>query len=633
MLILAIDLYGIHPFTQAKRIVLKPGMNTLLGPNGSGKTMVYQALAAVLMNSSPKGMALIDNKAAQAAITLQDKDGGVHRIARDFRKGEWLLSKMNPETQKFDSPQNDPEKISAWLQTMAGGLDAQARSLLFLIDRFRLPSYGAMPETGTLPLPENIASTNGWKPLSETDALLPNLQPPEPQKEQPTSGSDKTQALNDLEKQLEAMEEEHDTLLQKQDQAKSIRNRIEQWQEREHGRKQMAEAEAKKYKYFLTEGPLASSHLRDFEEGEKERNHLLSDIEEETDLVKGDLDLYQTTQGPIWKDPLMLSGIGLIVLSFLLPFIVTLSGLYRYLFLLGVLGGGSLSAFAYYKIIRRMAITRSLKNTLQALDEKRQVITEEFNKKNQIVFTYLEKTGAKDLVELRSLQTAFANLTHKKEANEKEITRILDGQTLETLDKQVEELEKDAAALSEKLKGLEEVSREVYRLQENLRKADTDYGSLEDTFFPDAGLELTSAQEEASFYSAIFSIKKDGSQAVQREQLNQNAGQVYRFFQTANQKPLQVKNDGTIYLGERSLYQLSTGMADQVFLSLALSTLVQFSGLPFPMLLDDPLAHLDRRSKAVVAKVLQQVSKQRQIILFSTDATPPPESGHTLNLV
>jgi len=632
MLILAIDLVGIHPFKQPKRIVLKPGMNTVLGPNGSGKSMACGALSVLLMNTPPHHMALIGNMASQVAITFQGKDGGVYRIARDFRKADWLFSKMDAATQKFATPENEPEKILLWLRNMTGGLDEKERNLLFLIDRFRLPSQGRSAQTATLPLPEYFSAPIGSGPEIESDTLLPDLPPPGPEVKYQESESSKTQELQDLEKKLGAMEEEHDTLLQKQDQAKSIRNRIARWHELEEKRIKIEEAESHKYDYFVAEGPLDPNRLRDFEEGEKEKANDLITIEEERRLLQADLAVLQDTRRPQWKNPMLLSGGGIIVFSFLLPFIVTLSGPYRYLFLLGILGGSGLAAFGYYKIIRRMAVKRTLKNTLAKWNEKAQEIEKKFEEDHRAVLSYFAKTGTKDLTEFKGLQTAYATLIKKKEAAQIELARVLDGQSLETLEAQADQLEQEAMALSEKLKGLEEISREVYRLQEDLRKEDTDIGSLEATFFPDGGYGPAPLPGEDSFFSAVFSIKNKEGRPFQRGLMNQHALQIYRYFQNGSQEILQVKEDGAVYLGERPLNHLSPGIADQVFLSLALSALVQFSNLPFPLILDDPFSRLDSPSKSIAGKLLQQIAKQRQVILFSTEAPPAPNGGHISRL-
>ena len=175
-------------------------------------------------------------------------------------------------------------------------------------------------------------------------------------------------------------------------------------------------------------------------------------------------------------------------------------------------------------------------------------------------------------------------------------------------------------------------SREVHRLKEDAREGNSELRSSDSSFFPNLGGAPTSENEGSSFFSSIFTIKKPGNFGFHREQLQENATQVYRYFLPEAREMIQVEESGAVSLGKTPLHHLSSGTADQVFLSLALSTLVQFSDVPFPLLLDDPFASLDSRSKEIAGKILKQVAKKHQVILFSNDTFSPSVADHCFHL-
>jgi len=214
MVLLALDLFNIPPFGRSLRIVLKPQLNCIVGPNGSGKTMIYQILSSILFNTSVKPISSFENKSAQAALNFRTSHGDIFRVARDYQKSAWNLSRMATGTKKFATIETEPVKIQDWLRKEAGGLADKERHLLFLLDRFRLPSQTLhLSRDAVLPLPEFDSDGMQALPDLAKDPLFISKEEaiPEPKREEAEIES----ALKVAEAKLAAMEEESDLLLQK----------------------------------------------------------------------------------------------------------------------------------------------------------------------------------------------------------------------------------------------------------------------------------------------------------------------------------------------------------------------------------------------------------------------------------
>lgn len=610
MILLAIDMYGIRPFRQAKRIVLKPGFNAVVGENGAGKTMIYQVLSSVLFNTPSDHIAFFEDQNQQAAVTFRAQDAAIYRIARDYKKEIWSLSKKEATSDKFTPLENDREKISLWLKSVAGGLDDRERALLFMIDPPRLPSrFTGRDRTNMLPLPEIFHSGR------KTDST-PENKPVSPPPVKPDAlRAEKEQELKAAQEKLDAMAEIDDEMFRKRDEAKTIQKRIETVGEIEEKLARMKDAETGKYAHFSSENLISSKQVQHFEADEKALANDFDAYETEGQGLEAALILKK--QACQRKDPLLMIGLFLVVASFLLPFVIPLSGSFRYIFLVGVLSGVALSGFAYLRRMKRASAQNLLEKNLLALDERVRKREQQFEKTHATIYAMMKKTGVKDLAELKTQQTAYRNLMQQKEAARARIEEALEGKTLEALTENAGNLEAEAEALREKLKDHQALSEEVYRLQEVLRDTVSETAAPDTPFSALPALDSLEEAGETSFFSTLLNVGENGTRPS-RERLEHDAGILYRRFRPQNNDAIQVGANGEISVGQHPLHHLSPGIADQVFFALALSSLTQFSKVAFPFFLDEPFETLDPASRVAAIKILQVIAKRRQVILFTT---------------
>ncbi len=409
---------------------------------------------------------------------------------------------------------------------------------------------------------------------------------------------------------------------------------MDQYREIELRLTRIEETEARKYALFASDKQIDANLLRAYEEDEKMGEQTLAALEEERETIVEDLDT--VIEMPLEKDPLILSGLGLLAFSFLLPFVVTLAGPLRYLFLFGAFIGSGLAAFAYYKRMRRSAYKKTLRNNLSGLDEKGRGAENRFKTEHKEVVDFIQMTGVKNLAELKGVLSSYASLMKKKTLVQSEKEHFLKAQSIEEMEAELIHLEEDSGALEDKLATLEAVSQEVYRLQEAIREGDSSGDLLEESILPTSGLgatpEVSSEETDLNYLHALLSIETNGGGRPDRQRLQKNSEQVFRFFQSGATEPIHLKENGAIFVGETPINRLSAGIADQVFFSLVLSALEQFKEGSVPFLLDDPFSRFDAHSKSVAGKILQEISKNRQVLLFTAEALSSCKNAHPVNL-
>lgn len=634
MLLLAIDLYGIQPFEQPKRIVLRPGFNILTGPNGTGKTMICQIISSLFLEGRTKGISLFDNQPNQAAITFQASDKTVYRLSTDYQKGTWKLAKRDPGTKKFIPAEDNKQNIIKWFHQEANGLGGKEIITLLMIDRFRLPSL-TLHQNGHNGYNQNTVVAD---PISDPE-LATDIPYPEPTRsEKPPLSSkewaEKEKALKEAQEDMEKMAEWDEQMLNRQDKIAALNDRIRKLHDLDLQLNNLQEAETKRFSLIIANGMLPVDLFRHYEEALLPKHNTLADLEEEQAEI--DIEIAKIKKVDPLKDPSFLSGVGLIMLSFLLPFAVVLKGPLRYLFLVGVVGGVGLTGFSYHKIARRVATKEALRKKGTVLKTKTLQIEKEFEQDHKEVIDFMKKTGTKDIPAIKELQYAYQKHIQNKQETQDKTQALLKGETLETMNQEIEALEEAVSILQEKLRGYEEVSQEVYRLREELRSAT--YGvETQQQESPPPGLNGSHTEtynfSALSTLAAITSIGEQRSRPLSIEQIERDANILFSLFRYGKKHKIHLDQSGQVKLGEVDLHRVSSGLADQVFLSLSLSALNQFPDLPFPLLLDDPFITLDPSNQEVAIELLRGVAKNRQVILCTAARLTTKEDDNYITLV
>lgn len=632
MLLLAIDLYGIEPFHKPTRIPIKPGLNLVIGANGTGKTTIRRVLSSLLLGNDLHGVRFVENQPPQAAVILQGKDKGTYRISADYQKRIFNLSKLDPSGQKI-LLEKDRKKITDWVCKQTGGMREGDLSSLFLIDRLQFPSAASQgngngsgthrPERvsggapGSNPKQWEIPSSQGTG--HEQAALTPELR------------AEKQKQVREIQRKLDEMAKVEEELLNVRDRISQSKRRLNQLRDLDLEATQIQEAKTKRYATFSGIETVRTDLIKQYETAAQNKQTELSQLEEQKEEIQARL--ANTGEADLFQDQKLRIGIVITACAFLLPLFVTLHGPFRFLFPIGVLAGIGLSLFAYLQLTGRAAAKQSLEKKMAGVNEKTHSLQRKFDKEHKEVTDLLNKTGCKDVQEFKDRQRAYQqHLQKKREVTEKR-EALLKGETVEEIKRIIEEAEKQAKILEDKFQSYSGLTEELYRLEESLRQSEPtkEPQTIE---MPDLG-PLPIAMNTTTphpFIPAALSIGKQRNPPLALQQVEQQTNILYALFRQVENGRLELKEEGEIRVNGFGIDQVSSGTADQVFLSFLLAALDQFSNVTFPLVLDEPLSILAPASQETALELLRGAARRRQIILFTVYPLSPKATDNAVTL-
>lgn len=624
MLLLAIDLYGIEPFHKPTRIPVKPGLNRVIGANGAGKTTTRRVLSSLLLGSDLKGIRFVEDQPAQAAVILQGKDGGTYRITADYQKGIFNLSKLDPSGQKT-LLEKDRKKITGWVCEQAGGMQEGDLASLFLIDRHQFPSVASQGNGSGGNRPESVSSPGRPEPPSSqtagnTEAILT-----------PALRAEREKQIREIRQKLEEMDKVEQEMLNARDRVSESKRRLNQLRELDLEGSQLQEAETKRFSTLSGIETVRPDMIKQYETAVQNKQTELTQLEEQKEEIQARLT--NTGETDLFQDQKLRIGIVATVCSFLLPVVVTLQGPLRYLFPIGVLAGIGLSLFAYLQLTGRIAAKKVLEKKLAGVNEKTNSLQRKFDKEHKEVTDLLAKSGCKDIQEFKDRQRTYQqHLQRKREVAEKR-ELLLKGEAVEEIERLIQENGKKAKSLEDQFQSYGGLTEELYRLEESLRHSETakEPQAIE---MPDLGPIPTPVNSSVSrlYIPTAISIGKRRTPSLSLPQVEQQTNILYGLFKQSQNGSVQLNEDGEIRLNGFGMDQISSGTADQIFLSFLLATLDQYSSVSFPLVLDEPFGVLAPSSQETALELLRGASKRRQIILFTVFPLSPKSTDHAVTL-
>jgi energy-coupling factor transporter ATP-binding protein EcfA2 len=621
MLLLAIDLYGIEPFHKPTRIPIKPGLNLVIGANGAGKTTIRRVLSSLLLGHDLKGVRFVENQPAQAAVILQGKDRGTYRITADYQKGIFNLSKLDPSGQKT-LLEKDRKKIIAWVCEQAGGMQEGDLYALFLIDRLQFPSAASQGNGSGPHRPELLSgtATSTYQEEESRQEILP-----------PELRVEKQKQIREIQQKLDEMAKVEEELLNVRDQVTQSKRRVNQLRDLDLEATQIQEADTKKYAAFAGIETVRPDLIKQYESAAQNKQTESTQLEEQKEEIQADLANIGETD--LFQDQKLRIGLVVTVCSFLLPLFVTLQGPFRYLFPIGVLSGIGLSLFAYLQLTGRATARKALEKKLAGVNEKSHSLQRKFDKEYKEITDLFSKIGCRDIQEFKDRQRAFQQHLQKKREMTEKREALLKGETVEEINLTIQEGEKQAKILEERFQSYSGLTEELYRLEESLRHSEPikEPQAIE---MPDLGPMPTAMNStpSLSFIPTALSIGKQRNPPLALQQVEQQTNILYALFKQTENGKLHLKEDGEVRINNFGMDQVSSGTADQIFLSFLLATLDQFSIIPFPLVLDEPFSILAPASQETALELLRGASKRRQIILFTVYPFPPKNTDHAVTL-
>lgn len=142
---------GVRRFTNPQKLSFKPGLNVIYGPNESGKSTLNDCVRALLYPLSAGDcsdlIAWESPDLCRAALTFNGDDGATYRIVRDFVKDAVSLSKLNPDSGKFEAVASSAADVESAVRE-AGAAPADLHDALFGMSAERLSLEGGGTQGG-----------------------------------------------------------------------------------------------------------------------------------------------------------------------------------------------------------------------------------------------------------------------------------------------------------------------------------------------------------------------------------------------------------------------------------------------------------------------------------------------------
>lgn len=607
MIFLEFALRGIRKFCKATFFRFRPGLNLIQGENGSGKTTLRDTLFLVFSEFPAPTTLLSPGEIAephcQAAVTLQTSNGEILRLAKDFGKNVAVLYRYAPETQQFAAIEKRKHEIYRWLREQWGGLDQSQLLHYFSLDRTRLPSV--------------MLNGERLHPGAQQTDLIPGLGTP---LADPSASQDKRRRLEEL----RAMAEQAEQVFQLEEQLADAQNRLAGLKRKLDSLSQveqdLQELESK-IKVFSELG-LSLEHLQELTEGFGrrlvEKNRELENLTQECEILEHQLNLISTD--PVYKTKLFLSGGLLTGVSIGTGLLFPLPGIFQHLYLAGLALGIGLLTVALGADIRRQSRRKRLEDKLQNKLKNIELLDARFKRENADFFEILRKTQTGSLDAFKERLNAYNLLSTSHQRLTEEKARILQGKEAAALQMELQAETLRIDQMKNRLKAFEGTPSDLPSIREEIEllEKETNIPKIDITREAprklDAWLQSLRPLIQQPAIGDTRDLVGDAGRILQRLSLgfytglsiNGSNGQLHiKVLARASSDPIPVE-------------KLSAGTLDQLFLSIYCAFIQRLgSRLPFPILLDDPFLTLDPRRQETAVEVFREISRQRQVLLFS----------------
>lgn len=588
MILLELACLGIRSFRQVTKLALKPGLNLIHGRTGAGKTTLFGCLDILLFGTPADQIGLSTKDAAgpaQAAVTVKLRTGDIVRVITDFSKGAFQILKWEPATRAFAPLAAAPSALA--------------------------PLWA--PECHGLPLADVRAAVL-WSPAStiplgdgELPAFVPGAAPP-------------SAILTPDERaaRVARLAELQTTLVRAERLAKSADQRTDAVAREAKARNRVAALDALNAR--RADSASRKDEMAPLLRGSKDLDAQLDGyikalpaLAEEQAALQEDLaglavQIEEAGATTLLKAPLFLAGAGITGVSFVVAMIRTTAWTWLpVLFGVGLAVGLTLVVTALLLDVRRLARKRAMETQRADLQKKASRLEDRLKKTYAAPIAMIAQTGAGDAETLKAKRRAARDWVEEQDRFAREEADLLGGKTRADL-----EADWQAAKAA-----TEELTREAGE--------DVDIESLRDAI-RHLTQELDSAPSAAS--APAVTAPHNGSSPVP---LRDYATDISACLSKLTDARFSSVSDdqGRLRLVRRdapdqaALDAVSSGEALQARLAVALGAwIARRNGLGFPLILDDPLAGLDPRSRKALLDTMAAAAGDRQIILLTNSAVP-----------
>ena len=485
-------------------------------------------------------------------------------------------------------------------------------------------------------MPSSRFTPHASRPTSPTGSQRPTTDP--------ASLQLKTSRLEEIQNAL-ALADQIEKLSEQMDEAQSRLSELKRKRERHEVHTQELKqllAKQAAYEGFSDMPKNASNLLDEYQMAEKTHAQELRELDEQKREVEDQIAMIPAT--PIFLSRLFLTGIGVMILSLLLAFLLSLKGVWQTLYVLGLLLGAGLVAVSVFLDVRRLTQRKTIENKRDELSHAKESFEARFKKQNTIVFDLIKKTACQNADQLKDKIRNYEELLQSIQHLKEEQSRLLGGKSLNELEREHQTYSVAAKELESKIKGIQGAPADIYSLQEEMRMIQReieDHQTLKakPNVAAENGESADQTAPQKSGPSAPWLPPSKGLEAIPKRQLETLATSWLRRLTQGRYDRIAYDSLSNLTLiGQNGkpapLEQLSSGVRDLVYLSILWAGW-QFTshGTPsLPLILDEPFVGLDESGRRVAVEALKELGQNRQIILLTTASHPIQDNLHLIEL-
>jgi hypothetical protein len=337
------------------------------------------------------------------------------------------------------------------------------------------------------------------------------------------------------------------------------------------------------------------------------------------------------------SDKLFITGCGLGVLSVILGGFVLTGDTAYYILAGGVLLALGLMAGAWYFGSRRDAQRKHYLKEEEHLKQELAELEKRFQQEGATVTAYMLSTMASSTAELKEKAENYRYFLSLRTDLEEQRQRSLGDLTLEILQQQYEDQQREVVELEKAAQALAQFNVDTYSIRQDIERLESeassasagaswDFGAgaqeLPSDFadFP-AGGGQSGFLAELSIASRVGGIEMETlvpavEAAAQRNLIAVTAGKYVRLEAGHEGDPIvHAKDDSVVVYPE-----LSHGTRNLITFCLRAGLVEALAGKRrFPFILDDSLSEFDPSRQKAVCQVLRALGAKTQVILFSSN--------------
>jgi uncharacterized protein YhaN len=619
MFLVELVLQGVRGFREPTRLRFKGGFNLVIAGNESGKTTAVTAIQRLLFSISQAGsldrmVSRHTPDASRGALVMCSADNDYYRIIQDFSKRVVNISQYNSTSKEFSLLHKDWESAARFMAELTAGITAEDFSRIFVFQREQpvrpgtFNSAAALGSAPSTPVPPAVRKTSGNQ--ERLAVLRGSLRKAEEAADAEYKYQSVKLALEENRKKIASLDE----LEQKKAELESSLKALKAYEAIPDDLGALIEAQERRLGQKLTDA---------------------DDLNKRIDGLK--MQLAAIPPFDFVSDKLFITGCVLGVLSVILGGFVLTGDTAYYILAGGVLLALALMAGAWYFGSRKDARRRQYLKEEEHLKQELAELEKRFQQEGATLTAYMLSTMATSTAELKEKAENYRYFLSLRSDLEEQRQRSLGDRTLENLQQQYEDQQREIVELEKAAQALAQFNVDTYSIRQEIERMESetspasagaswDFGA-EAQHLPSDCDDFSAGRSHGGFLAELSIASRVGGiemetvvpaveAAAQRSLIAVTAGRYVRLEAGHDGDPIVHANDDSVV----AYSELSHGTRSLITFCLRTGLVEALAGKRrFPFILDDSLAEFDPARQKAACQVLRALGAKTQVILFTSN--------------